>query len=145
MIWLTERTSYKASVQCLVYDDSERLLLLKRINTSYCNNMYALPGGHLEKGESVIGGMIRELEEEIGVKFTFNELNLKKIVNRTIGNNNYLDFIFKTSLNGRRVINKEKDLCGRMIFRTIDKIPKRSVPIIKKIIENDDYFITMEE
>ena len=142
---MTERTSYKASVQCLVYDDNGSFLLIKRINTSYCNNMYALPGGHLEKGESVIDGMIRELEEEIGVNFTCDELKLIKIITRTIGNSNYLDFIFKTSLKGRKVINKEKDLCSRMIFRTMDKIPKGSIPIIKKIIENDDYFITMEE
>lgn len=142
---MIERTNFRASVQCFVYDDKERFLLLKRSNTSYCNNMYALPGGHLDRNETIVDGMIRELDEEIGVKLSSNELRLIKIVNRTIGNNNYLDFIFKTSLNGRKASNKEKELCSRMIFREKEKLPKETIPIIKKIIESDDYFITMEE
>ena len=142
---MIERKNFRASVQCFVYDDKERFLLLKRSNTSYCNNMYALPGGHLDRNETIVDGMIRELDEEIGVKFSINELRLIKIVNRTIGNNNYLDFIFKTSLNGRKASNKEKELCSRMIFREKEKLPKETIPIIKKIIESDDYFITMEE
>lgn len=140
-----ERTTYKASVECLVYDDKDRVLLLKRTNTSYCNNMYSLPGGHLEKYETVLEGMIRELNEEIGIKFTSDELKLIKIVNRTIENNNYLDFIFKTSLKGRKVVNMEKELCSRMLFREKNNLPRNSIPIIKEILKNDNYFIKMEE
>ncbi len=142
---LIERSNFKVSLQCLLFDDEERILLLKRTNTSYANNMYSLPGGHLEKNETIVDGMIRELEEEVGVLLSYKDLELIKVINRRINNNNYIDFIFKASLKGKAVENREKDLCSRMIFREVDNIPKSSLPVVKKIMENSDFFVFMEE
>ncbi len=139
------RASFKSSVQCLLFDDNERILLLKRSNTLYCDNMYALPGGHLEIGESVVEGMRRELLEEVGINFSLSELKLVKIINRKIDTDNYIDFIFKAKLNKRKVRNMEKDVCSRIIYRALSNIPKNSIPVLKKIINNDDFFMTMEE
>ena len=33
----------------------------------YLDNTYQFPGGHVEKGESVVDGLIREIEEETGI------------------------------------------------------------------------------
>ena len=42
-----------------------RYLLLKRSETDASNpDRWALPGGHCEKGESIVEGLIRELNEE---------------------------------------------------------------------------------
>lgn len=139
------RTTFKSSVQCLLYDDKKRILLLKRNNTSYCNDMYALPAGHLEIGESIIDGIRRELHEEIGIDFEDNELKLIKIINRKIGFDNYLDFIFKGEIKNRKVRNMEKDMCSRMIYREISNIPKNSIPVLKKIVEDDSFYVVMEE
>lgn len=58
---MEERTIFKVSVQGLLFNNNSKIVLLKRTNTSYCNNMYTLPGGHLEIGETIIDGIKREL------------------------------------------------------------------------------------
>ena len=121
-----ERGVFKVSVQALVYNDNGEILLTRRCSNIAYGNMYSLPGGHLEKNETVIDGMIRELKEEIGVEFKENELELIKIINRKISEENYIDFIFRCYLNNREVSNLEKDKCTRIIYRLIDKIPRNS-------------------
>ena len=142
---MEERTIFKVSVQGLLFNNNSKIVLLKRTNTSYCNNMYTLPGGHLEIGETIIDGIKRELYEEIGVMFSNNELSLIKIINRKVNNENYIDFIFKGELKERQVINKEKNKCSEIIYRNIKNIPENSIPILKRIVKNDIFYDVMDE
>ena len=50
------------TVLCLIYDD-KRYLLQNRIKKDWLG--YTLPGGHIEKGESIVDAVIREMKEEI--------------------------------------------------------------------------------
>ncbi len=43
------------------------VLLLRRARTGYLDGWYALPGGHLQRGEGVVECALRECLEEIGV------------------------------------------------------------------------------
>jgi 8-oxo-dGTP pyrophosphatase MutT (NUDIX family) len=45
----------------------DTVLLLRRARTGFLDGWYALPGGHLEQGESVRACAIRECAEEVGV------------------------------------------------------------------------------
>ena len=112
-----KRGVFKVSVQALIYNNSNEIVLLKRSSNLDYGNMYSLPGGHLENNESITSGIIRELKEEIGVTFDEDELELIKVINRKISKENYIDFIFKGSLNNRKVTNLEKDKCSRIIYR----------------------------
>lgn len=142
---MRERGEFKVSVQALVYNKNGEILLTRRSNNIAYGNMYSLPGGHLERDETVIRGMIRELKEEIGVDFKENELELIKVINRKINEENYIDFIFRCYLNNREVSNLEKDKCTRIIYRSIDNIPKNSIPVLKKIAKDNNLYIVMEE
>ncbi len=55
----------------IVSDD--KILLIKRKNPPY-QGMYALPGGFVEYGETVEDAVVREIEEETGLKTSVNEL-----------------------------------------------------------------------
>jgi 8-oxo-dGTP pyrophosphatase MutT (NUDIX family) len=44
-----------------------QVLLLERANTGYADGQLCPPSGHLEAGETVPEGVIREANEEIGV------------------------------------------------------------------------------
>lgn len=55
------------SVAVILYDANEdKILLIKRKGEPF-NGYWALAGGKLEKGEEVIEGMVREVQEETGL------------------------------------------------------------------------------
>lgn len=60
-------TKGRAAV-CLIMNDKEEILLLKRgASDTYRPGEWCLPGGKVEKGESVVEGCMREVQEETGL------------------------------------------------------------------------------
>lgn len=55
------------TVDCVVFDAQDRLLLIRRGNEPFTDR-YALPGGFAEVGETVEAAALRELKEETGVE-----------------------------------------------------------------------------
>ena len=52
------------TVLCLL-TDGDRVLLQNRVKNDWKG--YALPGGHVERGESFVDAVIREMREETGL------------------------------------------------------------------------------
>lgn len=76
---------------CLVYKEN-KILLQNRIKKDWKG--YALPGGHVEKDESVVESVIREMKEETGL--TVKNPKLCGIKQFPIENGRYIVFLFKT-------------------------------------------------
>jgi 8-oxo-dGTP diphosphatase len=55
------------SVDCVVFDDRGRLLLIRRRNPPFAGQ-FALPGGFVDYGETTEAAACRELLEETGLK-----------------------------------------------------------------------------
>lgn len=51
---------------CMVYDDEGRILVQNRIKKDWSGVTF--PGGHIEKGESFVKSVIREVFEETGLE-----------------------------------------------------------------------------
>jgi 8-oxo-dGTP diphosphatase len=86
----TERT--ELTVLCLIYDGG-RILLQNRVKKDWQG--YALPGGHVEPGESIVDAVIREMKEETGL--SIHAPKLCGIKQFPIHGGRYLVFLFKTS------------------------------------------------
>ncbi len=56
--------SVELTVLCLL-EDGDRILLQNRVKKDWQG--YALPGGHVEKGESFVDAVEREMKEETGL------------------------------------------------------------------------------
>ena len=52
------------TVLCLI-EDGDKILLQNRVKKDWQG--YALPGGHIEPGESFVDAIIREMKEETGL------------------------------------------------------------------------------
>ncbi|MFH9958986.1 NUDIX domain-containing protein [Streptomyces roseolus] len=68
-----ENIRYTADVVAVT--DDGRVLLIKRGWDPY-EGHWALPGGHVDRGETSLRAAVRELEEETGVRVTEDELRL---------------------------------------------------------------------
>lgn len=78
---------FGVTVRALIVDRGE-LFMVKHHGESY----YALPGGHLEDGEHLEEAMVRELEEETGVKA---KVGKALIVNDWVGPKDHMvEFFF---------------------------------------------------
>ena len=75
---------------CLIHREDE-VLLQNRIKEEW--HGYALPGGHVEPGESIVESIIREMKEETGL--TILHPKLCGVKQFPIENGRYLVFLFR--------------------------------------------------
>jgi ADP-ribose pyrophosphatase YjhB (NUDIX family) len=58
-----EANSIAVAVSAFVQDDQSRLLMIRRTD----NDLYSIPGGQLEPGETLTQATVREVKEETGI------------------------------------------------------------------------------
>ncbi|WP_330669077.1 8-oxo-dGTP diphosphatase [Murimonas intestini] len=81
------------TVLCMIYDN-DKLLLQDRVNNIWPGLTF--PGGHVEKGESFIHAVMREVKEETGLVISSPRLcGIKQF--QTEENERYVVLLFKTS------------------------------------------------
>lgn len=99
---------------CLVYKNN-KVLLQNRVKEDWKG--YALPGGHIEPGESVVESVIREVKEETGLDIQNPVLcGIKQF---PIEGGRYLIFLFKTTeFSGELVSSPE----GEMVWVDRDQL-----------------------
>lgn len=100
----TENT--ELTVLCLLHDD-DRYLLQNRVKKDW--NGYALPGGHIEAGESIVDAVVREMKEETGL--TVLNPKLCGVKQFTIENGRYIVFLFiADKFKGKLISSDEGDM-----------------------------------
>ena len=80
------------TVLCLI-EDGNKILLQNRIKKDWQG--YALPGGHVESGESFVDAVIREMKEETGL--TVMDPKLAGVKQFPIENGRYVVLLFKAT------------------------------------------------
>ena len=101
-------------VLCLIRQGNE-ILLQNRVKEDWPG--YALPGGHVEPGESIVDACVREMREETGL--TVSNLRLCGIKQFPIEAGRYLVFLFKTETFKGQLRSSEE---GRMEWVDLDKL-----------------------
>ena len=86
----TERV--ELAVLCLI-EDGNKILLQNRIKEDWKG--YTLPGGHVEKGESFVDAVKREIKEETGL--VIKKPKLVGVKQFPIEHGRYVVFLFKTN------------------------------------------------
>jgi 8-oxo-dGTP diphosphatase len=120
---------YKIAVLVYVFNDAGELLLLHRVRPPN-RNLYSPIGGKLEQdiGESPYACALREVQEEIDVTLTLDDLRLLGMVSERAheGQQHWLMFCFESLLPQNfagHTINE-----GRLQWVPVEKVPELSIP-----------------
>lgn len=124
----------KIKVGCEIFLMEKKSLLLGKRKNCYGEGTWALPGGHLEYGESLLQCAQRELKEELGIEGL--EFKLATMVENIDERGHYLhvSFLLKKFLG--EIQNMEPDLCYEWKFFTIGNLPQEIFKPHQKILKN---------
>jgi len=133
------------AVYTLLRKDNQ-ILLMRRFNTGYHDGEYSLPAGHLDGGESAKQAMIRELQEEVGLKLLPEQLKLVHTMHRQSTNpelHERLDLFFEATEWTGTPVNMEPHKCDEFRWCSLDDLPENVVPevamVLNKIATKDNY------
>jgi 8-oxo-dGTP diphosphatase len=109
--------------------DPGRILLLRRANTGYGDGLLHLPSGHLEPGESITDGVIREAREETGIDVAAGDLRFLHVMHRASedGGDRIGFFFAATSWTGEP-FNAEPGKCSELVWADPHDLPADTIP-----------------
>ena len=133
---------FKSAVHMIICKDN-KILVQKRKGSKLWPEYYALPAGHIDKGENQYDALIREAQEELGIV-----INLKKIINSYVVLRRnyfeingkvlepYIDYYFE--IEEYEGIPKiiEEDRCDELIWVDINNLPEPFINYEGDFLEN---------
>lgn len=141
---MEERFKVAITVGLILLNDKGQILLQKRCNTGYMDGKYALVAGHLEKNESLLNGVIREVKEEINVILNKNNVEFVCMI-RDGKNCDYINTYFKYQNHNIKFQNLEPEKCSELKWFDIDNLPDNIIPNDKRAIVNMNKKIYLDE
>lgn len=119
---------------CMIRRGDE-ILLQNRVKKDW--HGYALPGGHVEPGESIVDSVIREMKEESGL--TILEPKLCGIKQFPIDGGRYLVFLFKTDRFTGELCSSQEGKMEWVSRRDVDELPTvADLNELLNVMERDD-------
>ncbi len=122
----------------LILEKEGRILLMRRQNSGYYDGWYSVPAGHVEEGELPIDCLIRETEEEIGIKLEKENIKPAHAMYRTKHDEtgDRADYFFvATKWDGEPVI-AEPHKCDEMRWFPKDALPENLMHHVRDAIES---------
>ncbi|MBV1907895.1 MAG: NUDIX domain-containing protein [Kangiellaceae bacterium] len=125
---MEKQTTVKLVSAVILRDN--RVLLGLRINTQHFNHHWSLPIGHVERNESNIDAIYRELKEELAIEqVCISELTVKIDRDKNIYQQVYLVKKWQG-----QIVNAEPHLCEQLRWYKLTELPQDITPISYEII-----------
>ncbi|ONI77447.1 DNA mismatch repair protein MutT [Kribbella sp. ALI-6-A] len=117
----------------------DEVLMLLRANTGYMDGYWAVPAGHVERGESVLAAARREVLEEVGVDIDPADLLPLTAMHRTGGNGDPIDervdFFFTATRWTGEPTSMEPGKADALGWYRLDQLPDPVVPHEARVLE----------
>ena len=126
---MSERPKAVPAVYLILERDGKILLLLRK-NVSYFPDHWGVPAGHVELDELPTKAMVREAEEEAGIRVQLEDLRLVHTMYRDKhdATGERVDFFFTAEQWEGEPVNGEPDKCADVEWFPKDQLPENLVP-----------------
>lgn len=111
-------------------------IMLHQRKGSHGTNYWGSGGGHLELGESLMGGALRELEEEGGKKLKIDNVRFLGVMNFTeMKPKHYVDVSFVADWISDEPTNSEPEKTTDWQWFALDALPSPLFPPVERYLE----------
>ncbi len=133
----------------LILRKGNKVLLARRAGTGYADGCYNFPCGHLDPGEDVIAGLVREAREEIGVATKAADLSFCGATHWR-SNKQSVNLFFECRKWRGTPVNGEPDKCDDVSWFDLAKPPAKLVRQTKAVLtalkkKEDGFFIELKD
>lgn len=132
---MTERYRSIVDVHVILRREG-KVLLLRRAGDVYATGMLCLPSGHLEEGESILAGAVRETQEETGIALAPERLPLALSIHERHQGTTHarIGFVFEPRTWDGEPVNAEPGKCSELVWADPACLPPDTVDYTAAII-----------
>lgn len=125
-------------------ENGTEILLQRRCNTGYMDDKYDMAcSGHLEADESLTAAVVREAEEELGVKIDEKDLRFSLLLHPY--QEGYMNVFFSAEKYIGEPTLREPEKCNDLRWFNIRCLPENTIPKIRQVIKCMDAGITNDD
>lgn len=121
----------------LIARRGDEVLLSRRFNTGYMDGKYSLVSGHVDGGEPADEALIREVQEEAGVRLEKDALKLVYTLHRLKLNKDdeYLDLFFECRDWQGEFSIQEPEKCDALDWFDVNNLSENTLPYVRHVLE----------
>ncbi len=127
------RHDFKIAANVLVLRNNQ-VLLGRRYQTGYMDGHYSIIGGHLEPGESLRQAAMRELQEEVGLKVSEQDLTFVHLMHH-LNDSPRLQVFFLLNLDEGEPKIMEPESCDDLRWFDLQALPNNLVPYVREALQ----------
>ena len=130
---MSEKFKYIGSSYLFLIEDG-KILLMRRANTGFMDEMYGVPSGHLDGNESAREGCAREVKEEIGIDIKPDDLEVVHVMHRKMDDER-IDFFMTTKSYTGEITNCEPEKCDELSWWPLSALPKNTIDYVRVALD----------
>ena len=121
-------------VLLFLLNSNNEILLLRRINTPFCNNYYCLPGTKIEPGQDAKSALMADAIATFGIKFACKDIEFLHVMHRKCNEPEFFACVFKIMNFEGKPINLDLKRYDDLKWFPINKLPLNIVDAHKQAI-----------